>query len=110
MMKGIICAMIMVASSSPISGLFADIDEIRDCAGYIAGDGSVVVALLTTPIYTASGRKELENSVRDKISNAGYQCKVYISFDTDIYLELLSCKDDMCAKSIINLIMSREKY
>lgn len=109
-MNNLILGIMCVASFiSPIQEKINALDKVRDSIVYEMSDGSVIVSVITEPIFTLSTRQKLYNDIEEIVSNSGVNGEVFISFDIDIFSKLSLTKDDNEASKIIETIKSRQR-
>lgn len=66
---------------------------------YYRGENVVIVAVLTTPLYTASERNSLREEIRAKIEN-DFAVKTIVTYDLGAYMMM---HDGMSEKEISSL-------
>lgn len=82
--------------------------DLVNQAKALVSNNTCVVAMLTEPIYSSKLKKELIDSIKDKI-NAEYKFdNIYVVLDIDIYYKILS-NDGNKNSEILKLVRERNR-
>lgn len=82
------------------------VEKVRKAACYVMENGEVLVGVLTEPLFSLSERLTLTQTIEKVVTEiTGKQ--VFVTLDTDLYIQISKCKDEIQANSIKQLICTR---
>lgn len=82
------------------------IDYVKDAI--IIGNGdTVIVSVLTTPIYMSSVRNEVTEQIIETVKSNLNVSNIYVNYDTDIYYKSSRATDEKEFQSILNTVLER---
>lgn len=82
------------------------VGKIRQAVCYELKNGEVLVGALTEPLFSLSERLILMQDIEKKVNEITGK-KVYVTFDTDLFVAISKCKDDEKAGKLKELIFMR---
>ncbi len=82
------------------------VGKIRQAVCYELKNGEVLVGTLTEPLFSLSERLILMQDIEKKVNEITDK-KVYVTFDTDLFVAISKCKDDEKAGNLKELIFMR---
>lgn len=97
-----------VANSNAIdlTPIITAIPLVRKAVFYKLASGEVLVGIMPEPLFSLTDRLQLMQNVEAAVKEITGQ-NVYVSLDTDVFVEISKCKDDVKAKSIKDCIIRR---
>lgn len=84
----------------------AGVEKVRKAACYQLASGEVICGVLTEPLFSLTERLTLQQTIQKTVADITKK-QVYVTLDTDIFVQIGKCKDDNEAEKIKQLIIVR---
>lgn len=84
----------------------AGVEKVRKAVCYNLASGEVIVGVLTEPLFSLSERLTLKQKIEQSVAEIT-QKDVFVTLDTDLFVQISKCKDEATAQEIKQLIFVR---
>lgn len=84
----------------------AGVDKVRKAVCYNLASGEVLVGVLTEPLFSLSERLSLKQQIEQTVAEIT-QKDVFVTLDTDLFVQISKCKEEQTAQEIKKLIYVR---
>lgn len=82
------------------------VEKVRKAVCYNMANGEVLVGVLTEPLFSLSERLTLGKTIENTVAEITGK-NVYVTLDTDLFVQISKCKDDAKGQEIKRQIIVR---